>query len=130
MSEYLLVGIGAAGGGMMRYWLAGVVQRLFSLSFPYGTLSVNMVGGFLIGIIMYFFDYNNLLSPEVRILLTIGFCGGLTTFSSFSLETMNMILESEYFYATINILLNVVFSLGATLAGLYVSKLIGGLYGN
>lgn len=130
MSDYLLVGLGAAGGGMARYWLADLVQRFFPLSFPYGTLSVNIIGGFLIGIIMYFFDYNNLLSPEMRILLTIGFCGGLTTFSSFSFETINMILGSEYFYAILNIFMNVVFSLSATLAGLYVSKLIGGFYGN
>ena len=130
MNDYLLVGIGAAGGGMARYWLAGIVQKILPATMPYGTLTVNIIGGFIIGFILYFFDSNNLISPEVKILLTIGFCGGLTTFSAFSLETFNMFIDAEYLFAFLNIFLNVFFSLLATGLGFLLSKLIWSMYGN
>ncbi len=130
MSDYLLVGIGAASGGMARYWLTGIVQRIVPATMPYGTLTVNIIGGFIIGLIMYYFDYHNIISPEVKILLTIGFCGGLTTFSSFSFETLNLLTQSEFFYAFLNIFSNVFLSLLATSLGFLLSKLIGVIYGN
>jgi CrcB protein len=97
---------------------------------PYGTLTVNVIGGFIIGVLMYFFDYNNIISPEVKILLTIGFCGGLTTFSSFSLETFNLLADSEFFYAILNITANVFLSIIATSLGFFLSKLIEVYYGH
>jgi CrcB protein len=130
MSDYLLVGLGAAGGGIARYWLAGIVQKILPATMPYGTLTVNIIGGFIIGVVMYYFDYHNIMSPEIKILLTIGFCGGLTTFSSFSLETFNLLVESEFFYAFINMSANVFLSIIATSLGFFLSKLIGVFYGH
>jgi CrcB protein len=130
MNDYLLVGLGAASGGMARYWLAGIVQKVLPATMPYGTLTVNVIGGFIIGVLMYFFDYNNIISPEVKILLTIGFCGGLTTFSSFSLETFNLLADSEFFYAILNITANVFLSIIATSLGFFLSKLIEVYYGH
>ena len=65
MNDYLLVGLGAASGGMARYWLAGIVQKVLPATMPYGTLTVNVIGGFIIGVLMYFFDYNNIISQNM-----------------------------------------------------------------
>ncbi len=105
-------------------------QKILPATMPYGTLTVNIIGGFIIGIVMFYFDYNNLISPEVKILVTIGFCGGLTTFSAFSLETFNLLSDSEFFYAFVNITTNVLLSIIATSLGFLLSKLIGIYYGH
>ena len=130
MLNYLMVGLGAAAGGMTRYWLAGVVQKVFPAIMPYGTLSVNIAGGLLIGLIMFYLDTGNLVSPPMKLLLTVGFCGGLTTFSAFSYETLFLLTESEYFNAAVNVFLNVFLALIATSVGLLAAKFIGGFHGN
>ena len=80
MTNYFLVAVGAAVGGVLRYWLSDVAHRIFQTTFPIGTLAVNVIGSFLIGILIYYFDSNELISTSMKILLTIGFCGGFTTF--------------------------------------------------
>lgn len=103
MINYLLVSTGAALGGAARYWLSNQVYKILPENFPYGTLTVNFLGSFILGIIIYLFDSKELISPDLRLFLTIGFCGGFTTFSTFSLETVNLIKNSEYFLASMNI---------------------------
>ena len=84
MQNYIIVFFGAGIGGMVRYWGSNFVYKFLPATFPYGTLIVNVLGSFIIGIVMYYLDANEMITQNVRIFLTIGFCGGLTTFSTFS----------------------------------------------
>lgn len=124
MKNYILVSTGAAFGGAARYWLTSSLYTIFPLTFPYGTLSVNFIGSLVIGIVMFYFDSNKLISPEVRILLTTGFCGGLTTFSTFSYETVKLMQDAEYLLSAMNVLANVVLTITAVMSAYFISKLI------
>ncbi len=124
MQNYLFVSLGAALGGALRYWISKAAYHVLPASFPFGTLAVNVIGGFIIGFVMYYLDANEVISPETRIFLTTGFCGGLTTFSTFSYETINLFRDSEIFLGAANILLNFVLSLGAVLAAFYLAKVL------
>jgi CrcB protein len=127
MKNYLIVSVGAAFGGALRYWGSNYVYKFLSPSFPYGTLFVNVLGSFIIGFVMYYLSANELINQEMRIFLTTGFCGGLTTFSTFSFETINMMKEREYFYAGINIFINVFLCLLALFLTYKISKLLIGV---
>lgn len=124
MKNYILVSTGAAFGGAARYWLTSSLYTIFPLTFPYGTLSVNFIGSFIIGIVMFYFDSSKLINPEFRILLTTGFCGGLTTFSTFSYETVKLMQEGEYLLSTMNIVSNIVLTITAVISAYYISKFI------
>ncbi|MEJ5351337.1 MAG: fluoride efflux transporter CrcB [Melioribacteraceae bacterium] len=126
MQNYIIVFIGAGIGGVLRYWLSGFVYKFLPPTFPYGTLTVNVLGSFIIGIVMYYFDAYELISSQLRIFLTIGFCGGLTTFSTFSYETINFLKEREYLYAGLNILLNLFLTLFVLFISYKLSKIISG----
>jgi len=126
MRNYLIVALGAGLGGTARYWLSKVVQTMFPPNFPYGTLAVNLLGSFLLGMIMYMFDAEILIRPETRLFFAVGFCGALTTFSTFSFETMNLLRGAEFFLAGANIILNVVLTLfGIGLAFIISKTLLG-----
>ncbi|MCG6914631.1 fluoride efflux transporter CrcB [bacterium BMS3Abin03] len=125
MINYILVGIGAAIGGTFRYWISNVIFKIFSENFPYGTLVVNVTGSFILGILMFYFNDRELLSPQLRLFLTVGFCGGFTTFSTFSFETMNLFRETQYLLGSINILLNLMLCLIGVFLAYLVTKLIG-----
>ena len=114
MIEYLIVSGGAAIGGAFRYWLSNFVYKFLPSNFPYGTLTVNFLGSFILGFVMFSLYEKELISQNMRLFLTIGFCGGFTTFSTFSLETVNLLKNSEFFLAALNILLNVVLCLMGT----------------
>jgi len=126
LKNYILVSSGAAFGGALRYWLTSSLYSIFPLTFPYGTLSVNFLGSLIIGIVMFYFDSNKLISSDIRILLTTGFCGGLTTFSTFSYETFKLIQDAEYYYSIMNILSNLFFTITAIMIAYFISKLITG----
>lgn len=116
----LLVALGAGLGGGMRYWLSGLVQKLTIVYFPFGTLTVNVLGSIVLGILIFGFDEKDLLNPSLKLLLGVGFCGGFTTFSTFSLETVNLLRDSEFLLAGSNILLNVI----CTIFGAYLGYLL------
>jgi len=126
MKNYFLVSLGASLGGVFRYWVTSIVHIFMPATFPYGTLTVNVIGSFVLGFIIYFLDPNELIEPHIRTFLTIGFCGAFTTFSTFSVETLNLLRESEYFLAGMNILLNLSFSLVAALVAFWMAKVITG----
>jgi fluoride exporter len=127
LQNYIVVFFGAGIGGMIRYWGSAFVYKFLSTDFPYGTLFVNVLGSFLIGIFMYYLDTNELISSEVRIFLTTGLCGGLTTFSTFSYETINLLRDREFLFAGLNILANVILTLLALFVAYKISKIIAGV---
>jgi CrcB protein len=126
LQNYFIVFLGAGLGGAFRYWSTNFVYRFLPPTFPYGTLFVNVLGSFIIGMVMFYLGANELISAETRIFLTTGFCGGLTTFSTFSFETINFIKDKEYFLSGANILMNVFLTLLALFAAYKLSKLITG----
>jgi fluoride exporter len=127
LQNYFIVFFGAGIGGMVRYWGTNFVYKFLSPSFPYGTLFVNVLGSFIIGIVMYYLDSNDLISHDLRIFLTVGFCGGLTTFSTFSYETINFLKENDFLFAGLNIISNVLITLLALFVAYKLSKLLSGV---
>lgn len=107
MVNYFFVSIGAAFGGALRYWISNFVFKFLPENFPYGTLIVNLLGSFLVGFIMYYLNEREIIGTNMRLLVAVGFCGGFTTFSTFSLETMNLLRDSEFLLAGLNVLLNI-----------------------
>jgi CrcB protein len=122
---FLLIAVGGAAGSVLRYVLGGAVQRMSAGGFPVGTMFVNVSGCFLIGIFLRQF-LNMQPSPELRAFLVVGFCGGFTTFSTFSAETMGLIEGGEYGRAMAYVILSVVLCLGATFAGMTAMRLVAG----
>lgn len=126
MKLYIIVAFGSGIGGMLRYYVSDLVQKNFNSLFPYGTLTVNVIGSFIIGFVLFYFDSLKNISAEMRLFLTVGICGGLTTFSTFSYETIKLIQDSEYILASANILLNILLTLLAVLLAAVISKLFIG----
>jgi CrcB protein len=129
MAAYLWIAIGSALGGMARYWCSGVAARLIGETFPWGTIIVNIVGSFIIGF------FATLTGPDGRIFadtltrqfVMIGFCGGYTTFSSFSLQTLALVQDGELLLASANIALSVIACLVAVWAGYALAASINAL---
>jgi fluoride exporter len=109
MASYFWIAIGSALGGVARYWCSGVVARMVGETFPWGTFVVNVVGSFIIGF------FATLTGPDGRLyvgstarqFVMVGICGGYTTFSSFSLQTLNLMNDGEWFRAGANVGLSV-----------------------
>ena len=120
---FFLIGLGGFLGSVCRYYSQQFIAR-FSTTFPYGTLAVNIVGCFLVGLIFGFANKGNVLSPEWRMFLATGFCGGFTTFSTFSYESTQLINNGEYFYLALYIAVSVIIGIFATFAGIALTRLI------
>jgi CrcB protein len=114
------VGVGGAVGAIFRFLLSNYLNKMLGASFAYGTLGVNIVGSLLIGFLFLYFE--QVVSPNFKALLITGMLGALTTFSTFSLETVVMIEQGFYIKALLNILLNVTFSIFGTILGMFVFK--------
>ena len=119
MAVYFWITIGSAVGGAARFWMSGVVARLIGETFPWGTMLVNVVGSFIIGFVATLTspDGRLFIGSTARLAIMAGFCGGFTTFSSFSIQTLNLINDGEYVQAGANIGLSVVLCLAAVWAG-------------
>ncbi len=117
----LSVGAGAAIGAWLRWWLGVVLNPLFP-TVPLGTLAANLVGGLLMGVAMELLTRHAWVSPEVRLLITTGFLGGLTTFSTFSAEIVTLLLRKEYLWGAIAIAGHVVGSLAMTILGILLMR--------
>ena len=122
MQIVISIAIFGALGCLSRYFLAGWVYRATGSGFPSGTLAVNVCGSFIIGLLMEFSIRSALIPPPIRIGLTIGFLGGLTTFSSFSYETFRLLEEGELAFALTNALVSVVACLLFTWLGVLAAK--------
>ena len=126
MMNYLLIAIAGALGAIARYSLSDISHKMLGWGFPYGTFIVNILGCFAMGFIMKASLTTTLIPETWRIPLTIGFIGALTTFSTFSYETIKLLEDSSYALAMTNIAANVVLGIAATIAGMAISKLILG----
>lgn len=118
MNKAAIIALFCAGGGVSRYYLSGWVYALLGRSFPYGTLVVNIIGAYLIGLIMELALRSTALSDTVRLGLTVGFLGGLTTFSTFSYETFKLLEDGQFLLAAVNILVSVFICLLCTWLGI------------
>lgn len=113
MQIYLWIAFGSALGGMARYWCSGVAALFLGETFPWGTLIVNVIGSVIIGFVATLTgpDGRLLVSTTARQFIMVGFCGGFTTFSSFSLQTLNLMNDGQWTYAALNIGLSVILCL-------------------
>lgn len=119
MLAYLWVAIGGALGSIARFWISGLIAERYAHAFPWNTLAVNVTGSLVIGVFAALSDPDGrwVMSPGARQFLMVGVCGGYTTFSSFSLQTLNLLRDREWLYAGGNVLLSVVLCLIAVALG-------------
>jgi CrcB protein len=125
MFQVLLVGAGGFIGSVLRYGLSSYVQQVSkSVSFPYGTLAVNLLGCLVIGVLAQLADSRGVFTPEARAFVFIGILGGFTTFSSFGNETINLFRGSENLEGVANVIAHIVLGLGAVWLGRMMAALI------
>lgn len=101
LKTLLLIGLGSFAGGVLRYLLSRLTQNLTSLSFPLGTLLVNVLGCLAIGLFFGLFERGNLMNGNLRLFLTVGLCGGFTTFSTFMNENFQLARDGSYLYLSL-----------------------------
>lgn len=134
MLAYFWIGLGGAIGSMARYGLGGLVAQKFGGTFPFNTLAVNIVGSFIIGFLAALASPEGRLNSQSRVLvsqlLITGLCGGFTTFSSFSLNTLNLMRDGEWLYAGGNILLSVALCMVAVWLGFLLGAMLNSMKGN
>jgi CrcB protein len=121
MIRTVLVALGGLLGSVGRYWLSGAVQRLNGTDFPLGTLAVNVVGSFIVAFVMVLSIERGTIGANARLFLTIGFCGGFTTMSTFSWETLALARGGQTAFA----LANVAATLGASLTAAWLGENVG-----
>lgn len=124
MKTAAAIALFCAGGGLTRYYLSGWLYSLLGRAFPYGTLAVNIIGAYFIGLIMELALRSTLLSDTLRLGLTVGFLGGLTTFSTFSYETFKLLEEGQLLLAFTNVLVSVLLCLLFTWLGIITIRSI------
>ena len=126
MLSYLWVCVGGAIGSGLRFWVSGLVAERIGQTFPLGTLVVNVTGSFLVGVLagMSIPEGRWMLTPNARTFLMIGVCGGYTTFSSFSLQTLTLAQEGEWLRAGVNSFLSFALCLVAVWLGYFLVSLV------
>jgi fluoride exporter len=119
-----LVFFGSGFGGVLRYVLGSWVVSRYGAMFPYGTIAINLIGSFLIGLIMHVSTSTTWMHPDVRLALTAGVLGGFTTYSAFNHESLALFHRGAVLLGALNIVVTVVGSLGAGIVGLLLSRYI------
>lgn len=122
--QTLAIAGGGALGALMRFWVSNGVYAWLGRGFPYGTLVVNLLGSLAMGFLYVLFLERMTASPEMRGALLIGFLGAFTTFSTFSIETMNLIEQADYWKAGANMLISVVVCVSAAWLGMLIGRQI------
>ncbi len=117
MKAVLIIAVGGALGSVARYGAQTYVYKLYPFAFPLGTFLVNLIGCLLIGIFYALVEKGNLLTPEWRLFLTTGFCGGFTTFSTFAFENASLIRGNDYIYLALYIAGSVILGVAAVFLG-------------
>ena len=123
MKDFLAISVAAILGANLRYILSRVAAREFSAVFPYGTLIINVLGSFIVGLFVIWTTERVLLdNPRWRLLVVVGFCGSFTTFSSYAFESMSFFEQGQWGLMLANILSNNLLCLGGALAGMAVAR--------
>ncbi|PLX98806.1 MAG: fluoride efflux transporter CrcB [Desulfuromonas sp.] len=120
--QLLYIGLFGALGCVSRYLVSGWTYSLAGRNLPYGTLAVNVIGSFLLGLLMEGSLRSTVLTPEIRLGITVGFMGGFTTFSTFSFETMRLLEDGSFIHAGANIVLNVVVCILFAGLGIFLAR--------
>jgi len=119
----LIIGTGSFAGGVARFLTSRYIQNTFVSAFPYGTFVVNILGCFLIGLFYGISDRGNMMNPEWRMFLTVGFCGGFTTFSTFANENISLLRDGNIFHFALYTSLSVFLGIMATYLGNISTKI-------
>ena len=122
MKSLVLIFAGGGLGSVIRFLLSRWVTGLHQLNFPLGTLAVNVVACFVLGVVVGLADHKQLLSPDSRIFWTIGFCGGFSTFSTFSYETLVLFQQPAVASGLLYVVASVAMCLAATVLGVWVGR--------
>jgi len=120
--QALAIAAGGAVGALLRFWMSNGIYSLVGRTFPYGTLAVNVLGSLLMGLLYVLLIDKLVLGAHWRAALLVGLLGAFTTFSTFSIETLNLIEEGELVRALLNVLLSVVLCLGAAWVGMLMGR--------
>ncbi|MBU6460496.1 MAG: fluoride efflux transporter CrcB [Proteobacteria bacterium] len=123
LTSIVAVATGAALGALLRWLLSNVLNSFFP-TIPLGTLTANLLGAFIMGMALGYFALNTALPSEFKLFVTTGFLGGLTTFSTFSAETTTLLINREFLWAGIEVLVHVSGSLIMTFAGINLIKML------
>ena len=124
MKTAATIALFCAGGGLTRYYLSGWVHSQLGRAFPYGTFVVNIIGAYFIGLVMELSLAGTMISDNLRIGLTVGFMGGLTTFSTFSYETFRQLEDGQFLAAFVNVMASVAVCLAFTWLGIITVRTI------
>ena len=124
MFRNILVFVGGGIGAVFRYLLSGWVYRVIGTDFPYGTLAVNVIGCFIIGLFLTMAEDRFLISPSFRIFFAVGVLGGFTTFSTFSFETVGLLKDGAVAIGLLNVAVSIVVGLTATWVGTLAGRII------
>lgn len=124
LKNIVMVALGGSAGSVLRYLCQRWVYQFYPHPFPWGTLIVNIAGCFLIGVFYSMSEKSSLLTPEWRLLLTTGFCGGFTTFSAFAFENLTLLRSGDVTYFILYILVSVVLGIASVLGGITLIKLL------
>ena len=124
MSTYIAIAFGGAIGAVSRYWLYSAVQRLHDSGFPLGTFVVNVLGSFLIGVFFVLLAEKAQISEQWRPIIVVGFLGGLTTFSTFSLDALLLFEQGHYNTALFYIISSIVLCLIVAFAGMQLTRVM------
>jgi CrcB protein len=116
------IALGGAAGALGRYWVSLTAHSVLGTAFPYGTLTVNVVGSFLMGLLSILLLERVVAAPELRAFILVGFLGAFTTFSTFSLETFHLFLEGAYLKSFINVVVSVFICLTAVWLGMLLGR--------
>lgn len=124
MKDFLAISVAAIVGANLRYVLSRFAAREFGLVFPYGTLVINIVGSFIVGLFVIWTSERVLIDPRWRLLVVVGFCGSFTTFSSYAFESMSLFEQGQWGLMLINIFSNNLLCLAGALAGMALARAI------
>ena len=124
MSKLFLIGLAGFIGTLSRYWMSGVIAKRYGETFPMGTLVVNLLGCFLVGLFFYLLEERFLVNQTLRTIILMGFLGGFTTFSSFGLQTFTLLQDGEFGLALLNLSLANFLGLVLVWAGYTLAKIL------
>ena len=124
MFDFLAISLGAVAGANLRYWMSRYAVRLLGPVFPYGTLTINVLGSFVLGFFLVWTTERAVVDPRWRLLIAVGFCGGYTTFSSYAYETVAFFEQGQWMLMTANFVSNNLLACVAIVAGMALARVL------